>query len=166
MTQKTRKLTWSNDLSNDCSEWTAACKTLPRVATVLFKFLYLQRKKKQHFIVMKRVENKHERVEKEWRRRGVRKFTVFFLFALARWTKNEQLKNGFAFDSANRGKITGIKDFTVSDLNIGTLLHKHFPYRTKNLFINFTSFTILSYNFDLSLYILHCKFMPCWKLFI
>lgn len=35
-------LTWSNDLSNDCREWTAACRTFPRVATVLFKFLYLK----------------------------------------------------------------------------------------------------------------------------
>lgn len=43
-------LTWSSDLSNDCNEWTAACNTLPRVTTVLFKFLYLQ-VKKQHFII-------------------------------------------------------------------------------------------------------------------
>lgn len=36
--------TCSNDLSNVCSELTAACKTFPRVATVLFKFLYLELK--------------------------------------------------------------------------------------------------------------------------
>lgn len=35
------RLTWSSDLSKDCSEWTAACKLLARVDTVLFRFLYL-----------------------------------------------------------------------------------------------------------------------------
>lgn len=36
------RLTWSNDLSNELIEWTATCKFLARVATVLFKFLYLR----------------------------------------------------------------------------------------------------------------------------
>lgn len=40
-----KKLTWSTDLSKDCSEWTAACKFLARVVTVLFRFLYLWIKK-------------------------------------------------------------------------------------------------------------------------
>lgn len=33
--------TWSNDLSNDCNEWTAAWSDFPRDITALFKLLYL-----------------------------------------------------------------------------------------------------------------------------